>query len=317
MSAAFAIRDVTARLASDMPALLHALIGEQPTTRSRDALRFRARGSLCVLIAGPRRGSWFDHEAGVGGDALGLVAHARRSSMREAWAWASNFIGASAGSAEVPPQRRKALEPSTPTAASGTTDLARRIWAEAVTPRGTLVERYLAHRGLELAAYAPLRFHPACPRGAERLPAMVALMTDPCTAEPVGVHRTFLAVDGAGKAQGNAKQMAGRVGVVRLSPDAEVTQGLGLAEGIETALAVTQRLGWTPVWAATSAGAIARFPVLAGIEELTVWADADDRGVGLAGAVTCAERWAEMARLATIIEAPAGTDFDAATRRVA
>ena len=38
-----------------------------------------------------------------------------------------------------------------------------------------------------------------------------------------------------------------------------MTAGLGLAEGIETALAVMQRAGWSPVWAATSAGAMDRF----------------------------------------------------------
>jgi len=42
-------------------------------------------------------------------------------------------------------------------------------------------------------------------------------------------------------------------------PDEGVTAGLGLAEGIETALAVMQRAGWSPVWAATSAGAMDRF----------------------------------------------------------
>ena len=81
-----------------------------------------------------------------------------------------------------------------------TAGLARRIWGEAVPPAGTLVEAYLRGRGLALPVGAPLRFHPACPRGAERWPAMLALMTDPVTGEPCGVHRTFLTRDGGGKA---------------------------------------------------------------------------------------------------------------------
>ena len=38
------------------------------------------------------------------------------------------------------------------------------------------------------------------------------------------------------KADGQAKMMLGTAGVIRLVPDEEVTTGLGLAEGIETAL---------------------------------------------------------------------------------
>jgi hypothetical protein len=45
--------------------------------------------------------------------------------------------------------------------------------------------------------------------------------------------------------------------------------------------------GWTRC--ATSAGAIARFPVLAGIEALTIFADAD--APGMQAAEICATRW--------------------------
>ena len=54
--------------------------------------------------------------------------------------------------------------------------------------------------------------------------------------------------------------MLGRQGVVRITPDEDVTYGLGIAEGVEDALAIA--LEWGPAWAATSAGAIERFPVL-------------------------------------------------------
>jgi hypothetical protein len=84
------------------------------------------------------------------------------------------------------------------------------------------------------------------------------------------------------------RKMLGLQGVVRLSPDCEVALGLGITEGIEDGLAVLLS-GWAPVWAATSAGAIARFPVLAGIEALTIFADAD--GPGTRTADTCAARW--------------------------
>ena len=74
---------------------------------------------------------------------------------------------------------------------------------------------------------------------------------------------------------------------------------LGITEGIEDGLAVLLS-GWSPVWAATSAGAISRLPVLAGIDVLTIFADADD--AGLAAAETCCARWQSAgieARIAT------------------
>ena len=71
--------------------------------------------------------------------------------------------------------------------------------------------------------------------------------------------------------------MLGRQGVIQLSSDDPVTVGLGITEGIEDGLAVLLS-GWEPVWAATSAGAIRRFPVLAGIKSLIVFADNDEAG---------------------------------------
>ena len=84
--------------------------------------------------------------------------------------------------------------------------------------------------------------------------------------------------------------MLGSQGVVRVSPDEDVTHGLGIAEGVEDALAILAS-GWEPVWAATSAGMIERFPVLPGIECLTIFADND--GAGVTAAQACAERWAD------------------------
>ena len=108
-------------------------------------------------------------------------------------------------------------------------------------------------------------------------------MTNALTNEPTGIHRTFLDADGKKR----ERKMLGRQGVVRITPDEDVTYGLGIAEGVEDALAVA--LDWGPAWAATSAGAIERFPVLSGIDCITVFADADAAGTKAAN--ECAERW--------------------------
>jgi len=82
----------------------------------------------------------------------------------------------------------------------------------------------------------------------------------------------------------------------------EVSVGLGIAEGVEDALAILAG-GWSPIWAATSSGAIARFPLLAGVASLAVFADADDAGLNAARA--CCERWRSSGIEARII-APKG-----------
>lgn len=169
-----------------------------------------------------------------------------------------------------------------------------RLWREAVPIEDTIAERYLLNiRGVAIppAGAEAIRFHPRCYHGPTgyHWPAMIALMTDPATGEPGGVHRTFLDPDDADKAEIEpVKMMLGNAGVVRLCADEDVTQGLGISEGIETGLAVIRR-GWTPVWAALTAGGIQRFPALPGIDVLSIFTDADD--AGLKAARECAATW--------------------------
>ena len=46
--------------------------------------RYRRKGSLAVHVAGPRRGTWRDHEADVGGGVLELLAHVEGQTRPEA-----------------------------------------------------------------------------------------------------------------------------------------------------------------------------------------------------------------------------------------
>lgn len=172
------------------------------------------------------------------------------------------------------------------------------IWARSISIAGTLAETYLASRGLSYDGDA-LRFYP----GGR---AMVALITDAITGEAIGLHRTFLDRDGNRTRKLMLGQAAG--GVVRLSADDEVTSALGIAEGIETALAVPFR----PVWSCLSAGQLAAFPVLDGIEALTIFADQDATGIKAAN--DCGERWHLAGREVTMA-APLHGDF--ADRRAA
>lgn len=309
MSAPNDLRDIN--FGALMQPVAVALLGEPNRTLSNRAeLRFGSRGSLSVAIAGRKAGCWANHETGTGGGVLDLIRVATGRDDPINWLREFQFLDGSHDPESCSaPAPAPTPEPPRQAENQDSIRLARQIWREGTSPSDTLVETYLASRGLALPPDAPIRFHPACPRGPERLPAMVTLMSDAITAEPCGVHRTFLRRDGTGKADGQSKMMIGNAGVIRLVPDDEVTTGVGLAEGIETSLAVMQRAGWSPVWATCSAGGVAKFPVLPGIEALTIFADMDDKGAGMRAAYECANRWREFGREVAISRPPTGTDW--------
>lgn len=182
-----------------------------------------------------------------------------------------------------------------------------RIWKEAfpvLDPRAGPLRIYLASRGIRRSAIAQhfedaegffdaLRFHPETPRGrTERLPAMIALARDVVTGEPRAIQRTFLTPDGRGKIQhGERKLSLGPVrgaAVMLMRERDDVTHGLGIAEGVETALSAVA-LGWAPCWATLGAPGMASFPVLPGVEALTIFAD--NCPTGERAAMECAGRW--------------------------
>lgn len=171
-------------------------------------------------------------------------------------------------------------------------DLALKIWDAAGPLKNSLGWRYFTERrGLHVGTLELdhcLRFHIG-------FGAVVALMTDPIHGEPCGVHRTFLNADATKNTeQGQkGKKMLGKAGAVRLTPDEDVTHGLGICEGIEDSLRILLS-GWAPVWVAASAGGIERFPVLGGIETLTIFQDDDIAGTKAAD--TSAKRWAQAGR---------------------
>ena len=231
---------------------MRALLGG-PTATSRHEQRWGRHGSLSLKRSGAKRGLWYDHERGEGGDILDLVAREHNVRLGEAMRIAEReFLG----EAHIPaaPQRPRRSRSPAVDCGEARTRGALRLWSQAVPTTGTLAEHYFVeHRRLDIRPMdlrQALRWHAG-------LQAVIALMTDAISGEPIGVHRTFLGADG----DKIERRMLGRQGVVRLSPNDTVTVGLGLTEGVEDGLAVLLS-GWSPVWAATSAGAIARFPVL-------------------------------------------------------
>lgn len=184
-------------------------------------------------------------------------------------------------------------------------DYGRDLWA-ACRPVSGPALAYLEARGCVIPPPdGDLRWHPALqhPITGYTGPALVALLTD---ARDYRIrrtlHRTWVRADGTKPHEADPPRLLlGRHrkagAVCRLWPDEAVTYGLGVGEGIETALSLAH--GMQPVWAAIDASNLAAFPVLAGVELLTIAADHDPAGVKAAHA--CAERWHAAGREARVV----------------
>jgi hypothetical protein len=211
------------------------------------------------------------------------------------------------------PPLRLAPRPEAEHPSVGLSCAARRLWkARHPLTAGSPPARYLRGRGCDLppndVGWLPALPHPSGYIG----PCVLALVTDILTGEPINIHRTWLAADGSGKApvgkprllmKGHRK----KGGVVRLWPDEELTYGLCVAEGLETAL--TAAHGFTPVWACLDAGNLAALPILPGVEALTIVADHDEAGTRAADA--CGRRWLEAGCEVRVWKAPVrGADLN-------
>lgn len=104
------------------------------------------------------------------------------------------------------------------------------------------------------------------------------------------LHRTYLTMDGRKASVEPAKKfMAGKRlngGAVRLS---RVQECIGIAEGIENALAASIRFG-VPVWAATNAVLLEQFLPPEGIKSVRIFGDNDSTYTGQAAAFVLARR---------------------------
>lgn len=184
-----------------------------------------------------------------------------------------------------------------------------RLWGKAMPitamdPAGL----YLTSRLGRFPTCLGLRFQPSCPypKGDE-YPAMLAVFIGP-DGTPSGLHRTYVTADGRKAPVISPKLSLGPLvdgGAVRLAPPAE---RMGIAEGIETALAASILFNM-PVWAALNANRLAVWQPPEGTREVLIFADNDASFTGQLAAFDLAARL-EARGINATIETPVVENSD-------
>lgn len=195
-----------------------------------------------------------------------------------------------------------------------------KLWNASRPAPGTLVQAYLASRGLSDIAIPPsIRFHGSVkhPQDQRRHPCMISAIQD-SQRKIVGIHRTYLRDDGSGKADVDAQKLT--LGQkqnchIRLCHSSE---RLALAEGIETALSIRKASPALSVWSVIDLGNFGA-PVPDGVKEIIMCADADNKDQDMAERrmKEAAARLRRSGRRIRIARPPLGMDFNDWLRRLA
>lgn len=184
------------------------------------------------------------------------------------------------------------------------------LWLESTPLDGKdPASAYLASRGV-LHSASCLRYHPHCPKphGEGYGPAMLALVVG-AEGEAANIHRTFLEAPKPGEKRLRAT-MAGSLPdgcAVRLfGVDGD---RIGIAEGIETAIAAAKRFR-LPVWSALNSTLLAKWTPPDGVTEVVVFGDCDRSFGGQAAAFNLAHRLSTRFRIRVDVRIPQATGKD-------
>lgn len=301
------------------PAYLRNRHGPCPVCGGKDRFRFDDREG---------HGTFFCNHCGAG-DGFTLLEKVQRRDPLEALSAVVRWLyglDPARGTATPAPPPAPPTSPSPATLERMQTKL-KALWREAIpleAPKAETGRAYLEFRGL--CGLSPLpcdvRLHPDLPYwfpGPEgkpvelgRYPALLALVRN-LDGKVRGLHRTYLQPNGQGKARVlspageplSAKKLlalapgATRGAAIRLYPVTEEGK-LAIAEGIETALAVSRvNPGW-PCWSAMFAGNLAQFELPAGVESIAIMADNDSNQCGQEAAKALARRLFQLPKPPTI-----------------
>jgi len=279
-----------ARVSSDRRTLRCADLSGRPP---------RKDGSCIIHLRGPRSGWGYDHATGESAGPIDLIHHATGLHDIALFEEAARLAQLDR---PAPPRTASLSKPD------HAHEIAR-ILDGCLPLASSVAEIYLQSRGLRDPGSPDLAFNPDLADFESRRgwPGMVARIRDG-TGEPTGgIHRTYLLEDGSAKAP-PGKKMLGPVagGSVRLALIGGDVH-LGIAEGIETALAAAAIFG-VPTWSALSADGLRRWQWPEGIRRVTIFADAGAAGMQAANALADRLRTAGVAH--ATVSPKHGDDFN-------
>jgi hypothetical protein len=279
--------------------------------------RPRKTGSCVIQLTGDYAGCFHDFDTGDSGGPLKTLENGTGLTGRALFDHAAGLVGLA-----KPKARTQHTAAATRARLYREQDTGREIafiLSRTAPLTGTLAETYLRQRGLDAPDSPDLLFHPDLTHWptSTGYPAMVAIVRDGA-GTPMAVHRTWLAPDGSAKAPiEKNRMMLGPVagGAVRLGPLGSSTM-LGLAEGIETTLAVRPACPGLPLWSALSAGNLEQVVVPDQVTTVVLFVDHDLSGTGLKAALRAAARHHAAGRRVWIAMPPTpGDDFNDLLRR--
>lgn len=254
--------------------------GPCPLCGGKDRWRFDDKGG---------KGSWFCSHCGAG-EGLRLVMLLKNVDFRGACDLVTPLVGQVKVTVSRQERGSKALE-----------DARERLWRQAeIVQDGDLVSHYLERRGLNPIPYpGDLRYTEKCrydqgTNKPEWHPAMLARVSD-AEGHPCQLHRTFLdSVGNKAKVKEPRKLMPGPIpkgSAIRLGGTPAQGEAIGIAEGVETALAAAQ-LFEMKVWAAFSASQLISWVPPPEVGEVVIFADNDRNYTGQSAAYALAHKLA-------------------------
>ena len=228
-----------------------------------------------------RRGTWFCNQCGAG-DGIKLVRRFLGVDYPEAIRRVADAVGY-VGDHPVRIQPEKHIEKNRQRLIQ--------LWESSTDCTGSdPVTKYLRGRGLFMAV-KDIRYCPKCYEAETKshMPAMVAAVRNP-QGKPVSIHRTYLSgickasIKSPKKMMPRTEPLAGSA--IRLF---KADDTVGVAEGIETAIAAMQLTG-IPTWATVSSTMLESFQPPEGIRNIVVFGDCDPNYTGQAAAFKLAKR---------------------------
>lgn len=296
------------------------IIGEAPTSRRGDQIRFGGKGSLVVFIAGPRQGSFnsFEDDAAKG-DIVDLYCWINGASKRDAFDWLQNRLGVSLAKKTEPTKesaeaaRKRAeerdRERAKAIAASKAAEerdrakriaRARKIWNGAAQRPYQACLDYLALRGVRLVSGSYVMRYRAIDESEgiklsggdpERAPTHSIVFGARRGKDPITAVQEIFIRDGAKAVIDVPKRTIGVIdGAAATLPSRGPCHITIIAEGPETALSIWMSVGASAnVRISFGTSNIAKMHFADEEKRITIASDIEPSGGGLAAALDAAQ----------------------------